>query len=689
MTDAELHPQTPTPEQVLHPRRPESGHGTPGTPGSMNDIRLRDAGNLALQRAVKTATLGQRGDASEREAARIAGSLTAPGGSAHALRIRSRISPRIQRGDCEDEHLPAECRADEIVDRLVGPTSAADSRYILELFRSMGPSEQQAVIRELRGRAREMNESAEGPLYRLFEDLTEEDKISLALQLMANGALPQGDVARLLVGRTWAGRWMPVTTEAGHEACDFYARQWIQGEHSGGFGGFMRQVGAGLGGFFSCLWTPETASDTVIALSLARFASIFPRAIGAPMAVLGSATTGLSIGQLITGVSLTGEPLTQEDRVRHWILAVTGIVAIGAGGIHYRFSGSTGRYGGSSGSGGSGGGGRGGGRGGGTRTLSEQEVANFYRTHSRVGRYTMENGMEAEVWAPNGAQTTAMQLPANLPRPLPPPPRPAMLLPPPRLTFTPAPTPAPTTAPRVPAPTMAPAATPSPRLPARPATPASPAPVPAAGQSAQPPARVLAELGQVEINGARLTAAEIQQAARVAVRIEALVSEAAGGLVNARGVYIPAHVNDSISAPHVGTLIGRPFASSGAAYPVLGNNLVVVSQDAVNGVVMRGQSQSLRVILRHEIGEILELNPGTARWHPSGGFQHWQSSARGALLPNTTGAERVTLLRDARALGMPESVGRPLARGLGIEAQVYPPRGSGGRGGGTPQGAAP
>jgi hypothetical protein len=74
----------------------------------------------------------------------------------------------------------------------------------------------------------------------------------------------------------------------------------------------------------------------------------------------------------------------------------------------------------------------------------------------------------------------------------------------------------------------------------------------------------------------------------------------------------------------------------------------------------------LCTIIRHEIGEALEMT--APRWQQFGGIDvsHWRSSARGALLPGTSKAEKIMLLEDARKLGMPDEIFHALLKELGI-----------------------
>ena len=203
-----------------------------------------------------------------------------------------------------------------------------------------------------------------------------------------------------------------------------------------------------------------------------------------------------------------------------------------------------------------------------------------------------------------------------------------------------------------------------------------PAPVAPGPRPPAVPTRVRAEtiqrLAQMEINGVRLTEAQLQSTARTFEVVEREVAQAVGGQVSLRGYYIPAGQGQTVANPELGIFFGRPFEVPGPAYPDVQRGLVIVGRDAVQGTTIRGNPQTLRTIIRHEVGEVLESGP-RARWPQFGHIStsHWRSSARGALLPGTTRAEQITLLQDARALGIPESVGRTLARQLNIEAEVY------------------
>ena len=185
-----------------------------------------------------------------------------------------------------------------------------------------------------------------------------------------------------------------------------------------------------------------------------------------------------------------------------------------------------------------------------------------------------------------------------------------------------------------------------------------------------------AQLADVEINNARLSAAELHEASVTFSRVKQEVAEAAKGQVDLTGFYVPASIDDLVSCKAIGTIYGRPFQGTGGAYPNVSLKLVVIGKEAAQGIAIRGLSHSLRTIVRHEVGEVLEMS-GKALWPEFGSIanSHWRSSARGALLPGTMPAEQILLLKDAQLLGMPEQVGRQLSETLKI-SDLYPTLGT-------------
>lgn len=176
-------------------------------------------------------------------------------------------------------------------------------------------------------------------------------------------------------------------------------------------------------------------------------------------------------------------------------------------------------------------------------------------------------------------------------------------------------------------------------------------------------------MSKIEINGLRLSEAEAREAARTFAKVEQEVAEAAKGQAVVEAYYVPASVEDFVVAKDIGALGGKTFSGTGGAFPSFNGSRVtiVIGKEAAKGLVIRGVPHTLRTIIRHEIGEVLEIG-AKARWPEFGDISrsHWRSSARGALLPGTTRAEQLRLLEDAIKLGMPEEVWETLAKELGI-----------------------
>jgi hypothetical protein len=176
-------------------------------------------------------------------------------------------------------------------------------------------------------------------------------------------------------------------------------------------------------------------------------------------------------------------------------------------------------------------------------------------------------------------------------------------------------------------------------------------------------------MSKIEINDVRLSEAEARDAARTFAKVEQEVAEAAKGQAAVEAYYIPASVDDFVVAKEIGALGGRPFSGTGGAFPQFSGDrvTVVIGKEAAKGMAVRGLPHTLRTIVRHEVGEILELG-AKALWPEFGSIarSHWRSSARGALLPGTTRAEQLLLLEDAIRLGMPLEVWETIAKQLGI-----------------------
>jgi len=165
-------------------------------------------------------------------------------------------------------------------------------------------------------------------LYWLFEDLTDDDRKKLADCFKKTGVLKPEAIDMFVEGRTWAGRNLPVTTYYGEKATQFWADKYNQGH-----------TWAAVPGFFSALWTRQTASATIMTLAGAR---VFPAlgeaspALGRALLVagtgLGAFQTTIAIQDAITGKDVwTGRQLEFADRLGAILQAVSGAILLGAG----------------------------------------------------------------------------------------------------------------------------------------------------------------------------------------------------------------------------------------------------------------------------------------------------------------------------------------------------------------------
>jgi len=100
------------------------------------------------------------------------------------------------------------------------------------------------------------------------------------------------------------GSYLPGTA-AGEEASEFYADQIVEGERQGGFSGFMVQAGGYTGGFFSALWTPETATQTTVTLGTAGIGSLAPAGsmVQKGLAAWGAYESSVSVTEGVTGTT--------------------------------------------------------------------------------------------------------------------------------------------------------------------------------------------------------------------------------------------------------------------------------------------------------------------------------------------------------------------------------------------------
>jgi hypothetical protein len=234
---------------------------------------------------------------------------------------------------------------DQLLDRMVGFTSASDERGIVGMVAALPPQLQARVLEDLMTRTSERTlrifsrtgeQNGVGMLYFLFEDLEDEDKRRMGDSLRDNGVLTSEAVEALIAGRTWAGRNLPWSTGLGAEAAQFWANEYVQTESTAYAG-----VSATLGGFAS-LWTPETAGTTITVLATANPTGMVGSTLArAPLIVqkgLLVAGTGFGAYQATTagmaavsGSDAAGHMLSSGERVAKAFEAVSTALMVGAG----------------------------------------------------------------------------------------------------------------------------------------------------------------------------------------------------------------------------------------------------------------------------------------------------------------------------------------------------------------------
>lgn len=230
--------------------------------------------------------------------------------------------------------------SDMVMDRLVRRTSSGESHEIVELLSSLPAGVQVQVLQHYMARygsnettlkvfSRSGEPDEVGMLYWLFEDLTSDDRKKLADAFKATGILKADGLDALVDGRTWAGRNLPMTTHYGEKAAQFWADDYNKDP----------SVHAAVLGSFASLWTPNTASATIMTLVGAR---VFPAlaetspALGKVLLVggtgLGAYTTTLAAQGAITGKDpWTGKQLEFEQRLASILEAVSGSLFLFAG----------------------------------------------------------------------------------------------------------------------------------------------------------------------------------------------------------------------------------------------------------------------------------------------------------------------------------------------------------------------
>ena len=245
----------------------------------------------------------------------------------------------------DSSHLLVKRVTDQLLDRMVGFTSASDEQGIAGMVTALPGPLQARVLQDLMTRTSERRlkifsrtgeQDGEGMLHFLFEDLEDEDKRRLGDSLRDKGVLTADAVEALIEGRTWAGRNLPWSTRHGKNAAMFWANEFNQSDNK-----LYSGVSATLGGFAS-LWTPETAGTTIVVLATANPSGVVGNTLSrAPLVVqktLLVAGTGLGAYQAttstmaaISGKDSAGNVLSGGERVGRAIEAVSALLMLGAG----------------------------------------------------------------------------------------------------------------------------------------------------------------------------------------------------------------------------------------------------------------------------------------------------------------------------------------------------------------------
>ena len=230
---------------------------------------------------------------------------------------------------------------DRILDSMESFREGA-SRDTAELFAGASAEVQAVLLREVSaqheapgmlGLARFGEPTPVHMMARLFESMTEPDRLRALQSLQANGVLDPGAVALFSTPRPVAARAAPMLTWYAAKATEDYAQMAEEGIPLAWFAGSL-----------AAAFTPEAMDATVLTMAgatrgpavAAAFAKAYPRLAG----VLGAAgTVGSAVGALSDlKVALTdrdpdtGRALTKDERVRRFFMGGSGVVMT-AGGV--------------------------------------------------------------------------------------------------------------------------------------------------------------------------------------------------------------------------------------------------------------------------------------------------------------------------------------------------------------------
>ncbi|HND81679.1 MAG TPA: DUF4157 domain-containing protein, partial [Accumulibacter sp.] len=235
--------------------------------------------------------------------------------------------------------------ADLVLARLSGRTSGGESAAITSILTGLPPAGQAAVLQTIMSRHGEADWTGlfgrygerrpVGMLYWLFEDLTEDNRRTLADSLVANQVLQREDADALVAGRGFVAQYLPYTTDLAIESTQFWANRY---DHSSGLSAALY----GLMGGLSVLATPGTVDQTALVLGTAGLGSAAGPVLAARAPMLATTLTvggtlfasfnaGLAIGRLMTGRDANGNPLDDAGRASLALMTLSNLLFAAAG----------------------------------------------------------------------------------------------------------------------------------------------------------------------------------------------------------------------------------------------------------------------------------------------------------------------------------------------------------------------
>lgn len=235
--------------------------------------------------------------------------------------------------------------ADLVLARLSGPTSDDEGAAITSILGDLPAAGQAAVLQTIMSRHGESDWTGifgrygerrpVGMLYWLFEELTEDNRRTLADSLVANQVLQREAADALVAGRGFVAQYLPYTTDLAIESTQFWAKRYEQS--SGVEAGFY-----GLMGGLSVLGTPGVVDQTALVLGTAGLGSAAGPVLAARAPALATTLTvggtlfasfnaGLAIGHLMTGQDADGKPLDDAGRASLALMTISNLLFAAAG----------------------------------------------------------------------------------------------------------------------------------------------------------------------------------------------------------------------------------------------------------------------------------------------------------------------------------------------------------------------